>query len=332
MKTLVTGAAGFIGSAVTKCLLARGRQVRVLLEPGYTPRLDLLQGLPVERVTGDVLDREAVARALAGCDTLYHLAALYALWSPHPERIYEVNVEGTKTVLWAAYKAGLRRVVYTSSIAAIGRRDGAPADETCLFGPRDWADGNAYIRSKWLAEREALRFAQEGLDLVVVNPAFPFGAGDVGPTPTGSYILEALRGRMPGYFPGGFCVIDVEDCAEGHVLAEERGRKGERYILGNHNVSYYEFYTLLAEVAGIRMPRWRLPLMLLAPWGYLMELWADHVTHRPPRGTYKAARQVSRNLFFDNTKARTELGLPVTPLRDTLEKAVRWFRDHGYVR
>lgn len=332
MKTLVTGAGGFIGSAVVRSLLGRGRAVRVLLERGYAPRVDLLSGLDVERVEGDVLDREGMARALKGCDALYHLAAVYALWSPQPERIYEVNVEGTKTVLWAAYKAGLRRVVYTSSIAAVGRReDGAPADEDCAFGKADWEDGNAYIRSKWLSERDALRFASEGLDLVVVNPAFPFGWGDVGPTPTGTYIVEALRRRMPGVFPGGFCAVDVDDCGEGHVLAEERGRAGRRYILGNHNVGYREFYSLVSEVSGVRVPLVRLPASLLGTSGWVLERWADRVSHAPPRGTYKASRQVTRQLYFDNTRARTELGLPVTPLRETIEKAVRWFRDNGYV-
>jgi dihydroflavonol-4-reductase len=306
----------------------------VVLEPGWRSRVDLLAGLEVERVTADIQDRQAIGRALEGCDVLYHLAAMYALWSPEPWRIYEVNVEGTKTVLWAAYKAGLRRVVHTSSIAAVGRRppgDARPADETCQFAPIDWEEGNAYIRSKWLSERDALRFAAEGLDLVAVNPAFPFGAGDVGPTPTGTYILEALRGRMPGYFPGGFCVIDVADLAEGHVLAEERGRTGERYILGNHNISYRDFYQVVAEVAGVRVPMRRLPPSLLGPWGWLLERYADRISHRPPRGTYKASKQVARFLYFDNSKARHELGLPVTPLRDTVDRAVRWFRDNGYV-
>lgn len=183
MKTLVTGAAGFIGSAVVRRLLARGREVRVLLEPGFSPRVDVLAGLPVERVYGDVLDRAAVGRALSGCDVLYHLAAIYSLWMPRPERIYEVNVEGGKNVLFGALRAGVRKVVYTSSIAAVGRRqagDERPADESCEFSTADWRDGNAYIRSKWLSERDALRFAAEGLPVVVVNPGFPFGRGTWG--------------------------------------------------------------------------------------------------------------------------------------------------------
>lgn len=333
MKTLVTGAAGFIGAAVVKRLLARGREVRALVEPGRTPRVDLLAGLDVERVEVDIRDREAMGKALAGCDVLYHLAAVYALWLPDPRLIYEVNVEGSKTVLFAAYKAGLRKVVYTSSIAAVGRRgpgEDRPADEECQFGAIDWEEGNAYIRSKWLSERDALRFAAEGLPLTVVNPAFPFGAGDVGPTPTGGYVLEALRGQMPGCFAGGFCAIDVEDLAEGHVLAEERGRIGERYILGNHNVTYREFYEQFMKVTGLKVPLRRLPSSVLGPWGYVLERIADR-TGRPPRGTYKAAKQVARRLFFDNSKARAELGLPVTPLPETLDRAVRWFREHSYV-
>lgn len=334
MKTLVTGASGFIGSAVVRRLLARDRAVRVLEEPGLRPRVDVLAGLDVERVPGDVLDREAVDRALRGCDVLYHLAAIYSMWDPHPERIYEVNVEGTKTVLWAAYRAGLRKVVHTSSIAAVGRRErqeAEPADERCQFGPLDWQQGSAYIRSKWLSERDALRFAREGLPLVVVNPAFPFGVGDVAPTPTGGYIVHALHRRMPGYFPGGFCVIDVEDLAEGHVLAEERGRAGERYILGNHNLDYRCFYEALVRVAGVRFPLRRLPASLCTAVGRSLEWTAEHLTHRTPLSTYKTALQVCRFLYFDNAKARAELGLPSTPLEATLERAVRWFRDHGYV-
>src|SRR2546430_14858810 len=237
---LVTGASGFIGSAVVRRLLARGQKVRCYVEPGA--KLDNLKGLDVEVVTGDVNDRAQIARALDGCDTLFHLAAIYAIWLKDPAQMYVVNVEGTKTVLWAAYKAKLKKVVYTSSIAAVGRKDGGPADETHQFSSRDWDDGNAYIRSKWFSELDALRFAREGLPLTVVNPAFPFGERDIAPTPTGGFIVGALQKQVPGYVDSGFCAIDVDDCAEGHVLAAEKGRTGERYILGNHNVTMREFY------------------------------------------------------------------------------------------
>jgi dihydroflavonol-4-reductase len=328
-KTLVTGAAGFIGSSVVRKLLLRGRDVRCYLEPGAkTANLD---GLDVERVTGDVNDREAIAAALKGCDALYHLAALYAIWHPDPGRMYEVNVEGTKTVLWAAYKAGVHKVVYTSSIAAVGcRDDGQPADETQQFSHRDWELGNAYVRSKWLSERDALRFAHEGLPLVVVNPAFPFGERDIGPTPTGAFVLSALRKQIPGYPNTGFCAIDVEDVAEGHLLAAERGRVGERYILGNHNVMLRDFYRTVSRVAGVPVPERRIPVALARGIGWAMEQVATRVTHQPPLATYKATVYTTSTRFFDNTKARTELGLPVTPLDSTIERSVRWFRQMGY--
>ena len=329
MKVLVTGAAGFIGSAVVRKLLGRGREVRCLVEPNVTRKN--LEGLDVELVEGAVNDREAVARALAGCDTLFHLAAIYALWLPDPERIYEVNVEGTKTVLWAAYRANLSRVVHTSSIAAIGRRDdGQPADESSVFGPRDWAEGNAYSRSKWLSERDALRFAREGLPLVVVNPAFPFGERDRGPTPTGKFIVEALHRRLYGYPDGGFCAVDVDVVAEGHVLAAEQGRVGERYILGEHNVRYEDFFRAVTRAAGLPPQGIKLPRLAALALAWMLEHVDRDLRDVPPRVTYQSTRLVSRSMFFDVSKARTELGLPTRPLPDTLERAVRWFRDNGY--
>ncbi len=325
---LVTGASGFIGSAVVRRLLARGQKVRCYVEPGA--KLDNLRGLDVDIVTGDVNDRDAIARALDGCDRLFHLAAIYAIWMRDNRKMYEVNVDGTKTVLWAAYKAKLERVVYTSSIAAVGRGDdGAPVDEAHQFSQRDWDDGNAYIRSKWLSECDALRFAKEGLPLVVVNPAFPFGERDIGPTPTGGFIVGALKKQVPGYVDAGFCAIDVDDCAEGHVLAAEKGRVGERYILGNHNVMLRDFYQTVARVAGIKVPERKIPVAVAEAMGWAMEKVAD-VTGKPPLATFKATRYAAHTHFFDNSKARRELHLPSTPLDVTIERAVRWFRTHGY--
>jgi dihydroflavonol-4-reductase len=326
--TLVTGASGFIGSAVVRRLLARKRRVRCYVEPGA--KLDNLHGLDVEIVTGDVNDRDAIGRALEGCDALYHLAAIYAIWMPDPSLIYRVNVEGTKTVLWAAYKAKLKRVVYTSSIAAVGKGpNGTPVDETHQFSRQDWDDGNAYIRSKWLSELDALRFAREGLPLVVVNPAFPFGERDTAPTPTGAFVITALKKQVPGYVDSGFTVIDVDDLAEGHVLAEEKGRVGERYILGNHNVTMEDFYGVVGKVAGVKIPHRKIPAAVAESMGWMMEKVAD-VRKKRPLATFKATRYAARTHFFDNGKARRELGLPVTPLEVTIEKSVRWFRTHGY--
>src|SRR5690606_6350663 len=188
-----------------------------------------------------------------------------------------------------------------------------------------------YVRSKWLSERDALRFAGEGLPLVVVNPAFPFGERDVAPTPTGRFIVEALRGRVPGYMEGGFNVVDVEDVAEGHILAEERGRVGERYILGDHNVTYKEFYDAVTELAGLDPITRKLPTRLLWGMAWVMEKSAD-LTGREPQLTYKSVRYASRTLWFDTRKAHQELGMPRTPLRTSIERSIRWFREHGYAR
>jgi dihydroflavonol-4-reductase len=326
-KVLVTGAGGFIGSAVVRKLLEHDRDVRCLLRTGEDARN--LDGLSVEIVRGDVLDREAVGDALAGCDTLYHLAAIYALWLPDPSLIYEVNIEGSKNVLWAAWKAKLKKVVYTSSIAAVGQLpSGEPSNETVAFNR--WDEGNAYIRSKWLSERDALRFAREGLPVVVVNPAFPFGERDTGPTPTGRLVLGVLGRKMLGYLPGGFCVIDVDDVAAAHVLAERKGRVGERYILGNHNITYREFYQAIAEVGGVRPPAIEIPPIAAKSVGRGLELWSEYVTHKHPMTSYKAITYALTPLYFDGGKARKELGMPVTPLRKTVEKSVGWFRAHGY--
>ena len=329
MKTLVTGASGFIGSSVVRKLLQRGKEVRCYIEPGA--KTSNLDGLDGEQVTGDVNDRDGVARALKGCDTLYHLAAIYAIWLKDPPLMYRVNVEGTKTVLWAAFKANLDKVVYTSSIAAVGRRDdGIPADEGNQFGQHDWDEGNGYIRSKWLSELDALRFAREGLPLVAVNPAFPFGERDIGPTPTGSMIVAALKKEVPGYLDAGFCAVDVDDVAEGHVLAAEKGRVGERYILGNHNVMMRDFYEVVARVAGVPRPKRKIPTPLALGMGWMMENYAVKLKKKRPLATLKAARYTTATHFYDVSKARRELGLPVTPLETTIEKSVRWFRANGY--
>jgi dihydroflavonol-4-reductase len=244
--------------------------------------------------------------------------------------MYRVNVEGSKTVLWAAMKAGLKKVVYTSSIAAVGSHDdGTPASEEDQFSSVDWEIGNAYIRSKWLSELDALRFAREGLPVVVVNPAFPFGERDIAPTPTGGFIVAALKKQVPGYVNSGFCAVDVDDVAEGHVLAEEKGRVGERYILGNHNVTFSDFYQLVSRVAGVKIPKRTIPAWVAEGMGFAMERYAGWKNRRP-LATYKAAKYAARTHFFDNSKARRELGLPSTPLDVTIEKAVRWFRANGY--
>jgi dihydroflavonol-4-reductase len=328
MSVAVSGAGGFIGSAVVRRLVADGRKVRALVEPsGSTRNLDEFPAAQVERVVVDVCDYEGMARALDGVSAYYHLAAVYKVWLPDPSLIYRVNIEGTTTSLLAAQAAGVPKIVYTSSIAAIGlRADGAPSDETVAFNLH--AIANEYVLTKMLSERIALSFANR-LPIVVVNPAFPFGPHDVAPTPTGKIVLSILRGEVPGTTPGGFCTIDVDDVAAAHVAAETKGRVGERYILGDHNITFHDFVHLVAKVAGVKAPRLRLPGWLGAGAALGMELWSDHVTHEEPRATYKSVAYLQRNAFFDPSKARRELGLGSRPLEQSIERAVRWFRESG---
>ncbi len=325
----VSGSTGFIGSAVVRALVAAGRPVRALCEPGASTRnLDALPaGAAVERVMVDVCDLDGMTRALAGCSAYYHLAAVYRVWNPDPRLIYRVNVEGTTTALLAAQAAGVGRVVYTSSIAAVGLHpDGRPSDETVAWNLHDIAD--EYILTKHLSERIALAFARV-LPVVVVNPAFPFGPGDLAPTPTGKIILGLLRGEVPGTGPGGFCGVDVDDVAAGHVAAEARGRVGERYILGNHNVTFADFAALVADVAGVPAPRLHVPGALALGLARGMELWSSRVSHTEPKATVKAIEYLQRGASFDAGKARRELGFPCTPLRTSVERAVAFFRAQG---
>ncbi len=319
----VTGATGFIGSAVVRQLLAQKRVVRALVEPGANAKN--LEGLNVEKIACDVTDAAQLRRALSGCDALYHLAALYKTWLPDEELIYRVNLEGTTSVLLAAMEKKVRRVVFTSSIAAIGVRDDGEADETTRFNLFDI--GMPYITTKYLSERIAMRFADAGLGVVVVNPAFPFGPGDVAPTPTGGIVLALMEKRVPGIGSGGFCTIDVDDCAAGHVLAEEKGRVGERYILGNHNVTWRDFFEVVCRIAGVPAPRLPLPRTMSAVIALGMEKWADHVSHAQPLATYASVKYAQKNAYYSNAKARRELGLPTRPLEESVRRAVEWFRS-----
>lgn len=324
----VTGATGFIGSAVVRELLAAGRPVRAIVEPGAT--LQNLEGLGVELVEADVCDAEGMRRALDGASALYHLAAIYRVWLPEPSAIYRVNLEGTTTTLLAALAAGVRRIVYTSSIAAVGRRDdGAPSDESVPFNLYDIA--NEYILTKHLSERIAMRFAEAGAPIVIVNPAFPFGARDVAPTPTGRIVLSVLRGEVPALSPGGFCAVDVADLAKAHVAAELRGRVGERYILGNHNITFADFVRLVCKVSGRKPPRLHVPRAVGSALAFGFEAWSDLVSHTEPRVTRKSAAYMQERVYFDCSKARRELDLACTPLETSIERAVRDFTDRGAI-
>ncbi len=323
--TAVTGASGFVGSAVVRALLARGRRVRALVEP----RADLanLEGLDVELVECDVTDEAALLRGLHNAKSLFHLAAIYKLWTPDPEPLFRVNVEGTTAVLLAAQAKRVSRVVFTSSIMAVGLDPSAAPeqsiDETLPFTMFDLA--GTYTLTKYVSERVALRFARAGLPLVVVNPAMPFGPGDRAPTPTGQLVLRFLKGEVPALGAGGFSVIDVDDCAEGHLLAEDKGRVGERYILSAHHVTLVEFAQRIAKIAGVKIPRITLPAALGLPVASMMEAAAKR-SGKEPLVTYKEARFTSAMPHFSNAKAVRELGLKTRPLDETLTRAIEFFR------
>lgn len=327
MKSLVTGATGFIGAAVVRALLAAGREVRVLARRDSD--IANLTGLKVEQAYGDLCDPDSLRQALAGCQHLYHVAAHYALWAKDPSIFYEVNVRGTRCLFEAARDVGLERMVYTSTIGAIGLpRDGGPGTEETPVSLSQMT--GHYKRSKYLAEQEVLRFAREGLPVIIVNPSAPVGEGDIKPTPTGQVIVDFMKGRMWAYIETGMNLVDVEDVAVGHLLAMDRGRVGERYILGNANLSLREIFDTLSGLTGIKAPRMKVPWQGVLPLAYANHWLADFVTHRPPRIPLEGVRMAKYRMHYDCTKARRELGLPQTPIDTALEKAVRWFRKHGY--
>ncbi|MCW5829409.1 MAG: NAD-dependent epimerase/dehydratase family protein [Deltaproteobacteria bacterium] len=327
-KTLVTGAAGFIGSHVVRELLAKNRQVKAMIMPGENTKN--LEGLDVEKIEANVLDPAAVRKAMEGVDRVFHLAAVYAIWLPRREKMYEVNCVGSLNLLWAALKGNVERVVYTSSIAAVGvRGNKEPSNETDTFNKMGHA--NDYVYSKWLSEEEAKTFANNGLDIVFCNPAFPFGARDIAPTPTGQILLDIVNGKNTFYFDAGFNVVDVEDVARGHVLAEEKGKKGERYILSNQNVEMKEFFNVIARVTGAEFKPRRLPINVIIPVADWMEYRADTVTRKPPLFAGSALRYAKSYLYYDNAKSRRELGYSPRPIEESIRRAVDWYAENGYI-
>jgi dihydroflavonol-4-reductase len=327
MKTLVTGGTGFVGANVVRALLKRGAEVRALVRPRSDTRN--LDSLEVELVAGDLRDRSSLEAALEGCDIVYHVAAMYTLWVRNPREIYDSNVTGTVNLLEAAGQAGVQKIVYTSSVATIGLPpDGTPGSEAVPLLPKDMVSD--YKRSKYLAEQEVLKYAQRGLPVVIVNPSFPVGPWDVKPTPSGQMIVNFLRGKIPAYVHTGLNVVDVEDVAIGHVMAAERGRIGERYILGHANLTLPELFQLLEQVSGMRAPRLRIPYGLAYLSACVSECVARTITHKPPFVTLAGVRLSRKRMFFDASKAVRELGLPQTPAIEALGKAVQWFRAHGY--
>jgi dihydroflavonol-4-reductase len=326
MKALVTGATGFVGGAVARALVRAGIDVRVLARPGSD--LQNLEGLAVERVAGDLRDPASLRAALIGCRQLYHVAAHYALWAQDPSIFYDINVTGTRMLLEAARAVGIERTVYCSTIGAIGLPPGGGLGTEETPVSLDQMAGH-YKRSKYLAEQEVLRLAREGLPVVIVNPSAPVGAGDVKPTPTGQIIVDFMKGRMPAYIETGMNIIDVDDVAVGHLLAMQKGRIGERYILGNKNLMLREVFEILSRLTGVKAPSIKLPRMAILPLAYLNH-WIANLTGRSPRIPLEGVKMAKYKMHYDCSKAIRELGLPQTPPEVAMEKAVRWFREHKY--
>jgi dihydroflavonol-4-reductase len=326
MKALVTGATGFVGGAVVRALVDRGIDVRVLARAGAD--LQNIQNLAVERVEGDLRDPVSLRRSLTGCGQLYHVAAHYALWAKDPSIFYDVNVTGTKNLLEAARDVGVKRIVYCSTIGAIGipPSGGLGTEETPVS--LEQMAGH-YKRSKYLAEQEVLKLAKAGLPVIIVNPSAPVGAGDVKPTPTGQVIVDFMKGRMPAYIETGMNIVDVDDVAAGHLLAMEKGGIGERYILGNANLMLREVFEILSRLTGVKAPTIKLPRLAILPLAYA-NLWIANLTGHPPRIPLEGVKMAKYKMHYDCSKAVRELGIPHTPPEVALEKAVRWFRDHKY--
>lgn len=321
MKALVTGASGFIGGAVARALLQRGDRVRVLLRPGSAPNVADAGQLEIAR--GDLRDARAVAAAVRGCDAVFHVGAIYSFAAPESE-VLAVNVGGTRNVI-EAVRAGGARLVYTSSVATIGgMHDSALPDERSMpSGPPP----GPYKRSKWEAEELVRAEARRGLDVVIVNPTFPVGIGDVKPTPTGAMIRDFLDGRMPAYLDTGMNVVDVDDVAQGELLALARGRRGERYILGHANLTMRDLLEELAVVSGRKPPRFRMPHLLALGLAHADAFVMVRILGRPPRIPLEGVRTARQFMFADCRRAVRELGLRQTPIREALAKAVRWFEE-----
>jgi dihydroflavonol-4-reductase len=333
-RVVITGAAGFIGSAVARAVQARGAAIVALVEPGADDRN--LAGIDAERAVADIRDAAAVRAACAGARYVFHLAAIYRFWARDPRVFYDVNVGGTRNVLDAARAAGCERLVFTSTVGVLGlggkragSRAAGPADETCyadiaqLYG--------SYKRSKYAAEHEALRACAEGLDLSIVLPTFPLGPGDSGPTPTGRLALDFLNGKMPGFADTAMNVAHVDDLARGHLAALERGRTGRSYILGGENLSMRAILQTLADDTGLPMPRLQAPSRLILAAGVASTLIEGRLLRREPHVPLEGARMSTAKMIFNDDRARSEIGYVSRPAREAIRESARWFASHGYV-
>lgn len=329
MKILVTGASGFVGSAVARRLVDMGHHVRALVR--NTSRLDNVKDISVEIVKGDLRDRESLSRALSGCDVLFHVAADYRLWVPDPESMYDINVKGTENIMHAALEAGVDKVVYTSSVATLGLcSDGTPAHEDYPVSFDDMV--GHYKKSKFLAEQTVSEMVRsKGLPAVIVNPSTPVGPWDIKPTPTGRMVVEAASGKMPVCVDTGLNFVHVDDVAEGHLLAMERGSLGERYILGGENMTLRELLETVAGISGGRPPFCTIPHGVVYPVAFVSEMWARLTGQGEPLATMDGVKLARKKMFFSIDKASSELGYSPGSVKKALEEAIDWFRKKGYI-
>lgn len=328
MKVFLTGATGFLGSHVARVLAEQGAELRLLIRS--TSNLKNLEGLKAETATGDLRDPASLQKAMSGCDTVFHVAADYRLWLRDPQEMYRSNVNGTRAILEAARQNGVRRVVYTSSVATMGfTANGHPADEDSPVSLSDMI--GHYKRSKFMAEQLALEAGRSGLHLVTVNPTTPVGEQDVKPTPTGRIVIDFLKRKFPAYVETGLNLVDATECARGHVAALEKGKSGERYILGGENLTLKQILDKLGKITGLPSPKIKLPYAFAFAAGVVDEAITGGLLHREPRATVDTVRMGKKKMFASSDKAERELGWKIVPVEPALRRAVDWFRDNKYV-
>jgi len=328
MRAFVTGATGFLGSHVARVLADQGADLRLLVRS--SSNLKNLEGLKAETALGDLRDAASLEKAMADCDTVFHVAADYRLWVRDPAEMYRSNVGGTRAMLEAARKNGVRRVVYTSSVGTIGfTSDGTAADEDSPVALADMV--GHYKRSKFMAEQIAMEAGRSGMQVVTVNPTTPVGEQDVKPTPTGRIVLDFLKRKFPAYVETGLNLVDARECAKGHILALEKGKSGERYILGGENLTLKQILDKLAAITGLPSPTVKLPYVFAFAAGVVDEMITGRLLHGEPRATIDSVRMGSKKMFASSAKAERELGWKIVPVEDALRRAVEWFRVNGYV-
>jgi dihydroflavonol-4-reductase len=328
MKAFITGATGFVGSHVARALAAQGAELRLLVRP--TSRLDNIADLRAETATGDLRDSESLKNAMAGCEFVFHVAADYRLWVRDPEQMYRSNVEGTRAIIRAAQESGVRRVICTSSVATIGfTREGHVVREDSPVSIKDMV--GHYKRSKFMAEEIALEAGRGGANVVVVNPTTPIGEYDIKPTPTGRIVVDFLKRKFPAYVDTGLNLADVKEVARGHLLAMEKARPGERYILGGENLTLKQILDKLAALTGLPSPKMKVPHAVAMGFAVFDQFFTGVIRGKEPRATIDAVKMGRKKMFASSAKAERELGYKSMPVEDALRRAVDWFQAHGYI-